>query len=79
MQETSRIFMRDGRALQADLERLKADLMTLHAQAQLDAASAAPLPTQPYPVPGSGPLGMPGADTAAAYPSATQSQAPQAQ
>ena len=43
MQETSRNFMRDGRALQADLERLKADLMMLHAQAQFTAAAAAPL------------------------------------
>ena len=45
MQETSRNFMRDGRALQADLERLKADLMMLHAQAQFTAAAAAPLPS----------------------------------
>ena len=47
MQETSRNFMRDGQALQADLERLKADLTMLHAQAQLAAAAAAPLLSPP--------------------------------
>ena len=58
MQEASRNFVRDGRALQADLERLKADLTMLHAQAQFAAAATAPLlPPQraqaPPPPPGS--------------------------
>ena len=46
MKETSEAFMRGGRALQADLERLKAELITVHAQAQFAAAASAPLPAE---------------------------------
>ena len=81
MQETSRIFMRDGQALQADLRRLRAELTTLHAQAHFDVAAAAPLPAQPQQqqqprfASGSGPLGGAGAAAAAAPLSEPQAQA----
>ena len=47
MKTTAMTIIRDGQALQAELQRIKADMMGLHAQATqatLDAASAAPLP-----------------------------------